>query len=141
MTAPTASDKSQIGLSTSAAADLDYLQEELKLVNRLDAYRLAVAVALRKELVPSEAALSRTTAYSATGTLDPDGQIRAAVLALRTDHDGRPYALVERLAEAGLRDIRTHVESGLPLREYLQAVGVAESATSTQAPEPDSPPA
>lgn len=112
-------DKVQLGLSADASADLDRIEEDLKLPDRVDGYRFAVAVALAKGLVPTPEKVSRGTSYSAMGTLDTDGSLRAAVLALRNDHDGRPYALIERLAEAGLRDLVTHLDSGLPLRDYL----------------------
>lgn len=117
--APAPEDKAQLGLSAEASADLDRIHDDLKLPDRIDGYRLAVAVALAKGLAPAPEKVSRTTAYNASGTLDTDGSMRAAVVVLRQDHAGRPYALVERLAEAGLRDLAAHLDSGLPLRDYL----------------------
>ena len=115
----TLEDKAQLGLSTEASADLDRIKDDLKLAERVDGYRFAIAVALAKGLAPTPERVSRGTSYSATGTLDTDGSLRAAVLALRDDHEGRPYALIERLAEAGLKDLVAHLDSGLPLRDYL----------------------
>lgn len=137
MTTPiTMQDKTQLGLSARAAEDLEFVKEHLSLPRGLDVYRLAVAAALAKHLDPTEENLSRTTAYNATGTLDLDGAIRASVLAVRADHRGRPYALVERLAEAGLRDIREHLENGLPIRDYFAAIhpGSDPSAGQTAPP-------
>lgn len=116
------SDKSQLGLSAEARSHLDRIAEELQLTERMDGYRFAIAAAIAKGLSPAGRDVSRTNAYNAAGSLDPDGQIKAAVLAVRDDHEGRPYALVERLAEAGLRDIFLHINSGHPIREYLTAV-------------------
>lgn len=118
-TETTPQDKTQIGLSRQAADDLEYIKDHLRLPRGLDAYRLAVAAAIARKLEPTDESVSRTTAYNATGTLDLDGAIRAAVIAIRSDHHGRPYALVERLAEAGLTEIREHLENGLPIRDYL----------------------
>lgn len=127
-------DKAQLGLSVQASADLEYIKENLSLLQRLDAYRLAVAAAIARKLEPTDENLSRTTAYNATGTLDVDGAIRAAVLAIRTDHDGRPYALVERLAEAGLREIREHLDNGLPIRDYLATMKFILATEEGQGP-------
>lgn len=121
-TEATPQDKSQLGLSVQASDDLGYIKDNLDLPRGLDAYRLAVAAAIARDLAPTDENVSRTTAYNATGTLDIDGAIRATVLAIRTDHNHRPYALVERLAEAGLRDIREHLENGLPIRNYLATI-------------------
>jgi hypothetical protein len=116
--AAAAEDRGQIGLSDAAAADREYIKDELGLRDLQDAYRLAVAVALAKNLPPAAENLRRTTAYGAA-VLDATGALRASVLALRDDHGGRPYALIERLAEAGLRDLAAHLNEGLPIRQYL----------------------
>jgi len=113
-------DRSQLGLSEQGIADREYIQEMLGLKDLQDGYRLAVAVALAKGLPPASEA-RRTTAYGAA-VLDNTGALRASVLALRADHGGRPYALLERLAEAGLRDIAAHLAAGLPIRQYLAAL-------------------
>lgn len=62
-----------------------------------------------------------TTTYSIQG-VDPEGVFRAAIEQVRPDHGGRPVALAERLAEAGITDLAAHLEAGKPMREYLQDV-------------------
>ncbi len=114
-------DRSQIGLSEQGALDREFIKEKLDLKDLQDAYRLAVAVARAKNLPPAGEDARRTTAYGAH-VLDSSGALRASVLALREDHAGRPYALMERLAEAGLRDIAAHLEEGRPIRQYLAAL-------------------
>lgn len=114
-------DRSQVGLSDQALADRDAIRERLRLREGQDAYRLAVAVALAKNLPPAPENARRTNAYG-TGSVDSRGELRAAVLALRDDHGGRPYALMERLAEAGLRDLAAHLGEGRPIRQYLAAL-------------------
>lgn len=116
-----AEDRNQLGLSEEGAADREYIKDALGLKDLQDAYRLAVAVALSKGLPPAPESTRRTTAYGAA-VLDATGALRASVLALRDDHNGRPYALIERLAEAGLRDLATHLNGGLPIRQYLAAL-------------------
>lgn len=114
----TRGDRTQIGLSEQGRHDRDAIKDVLDLGEGQDAYRLAVAVALSKRLAPADENARRTNAYG-TSSLDERGELRAAILELRDDHSGRPYALMERLAEAGLRDMAAHLDSGLPLRQYL----------------------
>jgi hypothetical protein len=123
----TGRDKPQLALSSDARRDLEYLQEQLALKDLVDAYRFAVAVALKKDLPPTDVGVSRTN-YIATSTLDSDGVIQAAVTELRADHDGRPYALVERLAEAGAADVAGFLRSGHPVREYLAQLADASQS-------------
>jgi hypothetical protein len=119
----------QVGLAQQAAADRDQIAEDLALPSGLEAYRLGVAVALAKNLPPADESARRTNAYGVSSVDTQDGAIRASILALRSDHVGRPYALMERLAEAGLRDLAEHLNAGLPIRQYLSALlpPVAES--------------
>lgn len=114
-------DRTQLGLTDAAAADRDEVTQALKLPSGVEAYRLCIAAAIAKRLDPTPESAKRTTAYG-VGTLDPDGSLRTAVLALREDHHDRPYALIERLAEAGLRDLADHLDRGLPIREYLESL-------------------
>jgi hypothetical protein len=118
---PALEDRSQIGLSEQAVEDREYIKDVLGLRDLQDAYRLAVAAALAKNLPPASENVRRTTAYGAA-VLDASGALRASVLALREDHGGRPYALIERLAEAGLQDLASHLREGLPIRQYLLAL-------------------
>lgn len=112
-------DRSQLRLSDEGAADREYIMSTLHLKDLQDAYRLAVVIALAKNLTPAAEEVRRTTVYG-SAVLDSSGALRAAVMALRGDHGGRPYALLERLAEAGLKDLSTHLRQGLPVREYLE---------------------
>jgi hypothetical protein len=118
---PLPEDRSQVGLSEQAIADRDAIRERLSLREGQDAYRLAIAVALAKNLPPAPENVRRTNTYG-TGSVDSRGELRAAVLALRDDHRGRPYALMERLAEAGLRDLAAHLDDGRPIRQYLASL-------------------
>lgn len=120
-------DRSQIGLSEQGMADREFVKDALGLRDLQDAYRLAVAAALAKNLPAAPEDVRRTTAYGAA-VLDATGALRASVLALREDHGGRPYALIERLAEAGLQDLASHLRDGLPIRQYLAEMVPASDA-------------
>ncbi len=128
-------DRNQLRLSDEGAIDRDYIGSALELKDLQDAYRLAVAIALAKNLPPASEDIRRTTAYGAA-VLDSTGGLRAAVLAIRDDHGGRPYALIERLAEAGLKDLAVHLREGRPIRQYLAPLIVSHTtgATGTQQP-------
>lgn len=111
-------DKAQLGLTDEARRRLQYITDRGGFNEMQDAYRLAVSIALAESLSPADSSLSRTT-YVNIGSLDPDGLLRQAVLTVREDHDDRPVALIERLAEAGIHRIHSHLESGKPLRDLL----------------------
>jgi hypothetical protein len=115
--APT--DRVQLRSSDEGKADRDYIKDHLGLAQGQDAYRLGVALAKNLPGAPEDA--RRSTVYGADD-VDVDGALRAAVLALRDDHGNMPYALIERLAEAGMRDLAVHLNEGLPIRTYLAAL-------------------
>ena len=111
-------DKTQLGLTLAAREQLDDVYSQGGFDDLQDAYRLAIAVALAQELVPTDAAASRNT-YVNIGGLDPDRSLRTAVLVVRDDHEDRPAAFIERLAEAGIAKIHKHLHEGKSLRELL----------------------
>jgi hypothetical protein len=113
-----AKDKVQPALTAEAREHLEEITKRGGFSDMQDAYRLATAIALAEQLAPADASLSRTT-YLNIGSLDPDGSLRNAVLAIREDHDDRPVALIERLAEVGIDRIRMHMDEGKPLRDLL----------------------
>jgi hypothetical protein len=120
-------DKNELGLTDEAREAADEVAEAGGFKERQDVYRLAIAAALLKNLAPTPEGISRRT-YIHVGGVDRDGAIRTAIMQLRDDHDGRPYALAERLAEAGIEDLHKHFHAGRPVREYLQSVGLASTA-------------
>jgi hypothetical protein len=122
----TPKDKSQPGLTAEAREQLEDIAKRGGFNDMQDAYRLATAVALAEGLSPADASESRTT-YLNIGSLDPDGSLRSAVLAIRDDHDYRPVALIERLAEAGIARIHSHLDGGKSLRELLATYAASPS--------------
>jgi hypothetical protein len=116
-------DKSQLGLSEKARAAADEVVDRGGFKLLQDAYRLAISIALAKGLEPAAENLSREN-YVNVGGLDQGGSIRTAIMQLRDDAGDRPYALAERLAEAGLEDLHVHLSAGRSLREYLESLNV-----------------
>ena len=112
-------DKTQLGLTDAARDKADDNQRVGGFKDRQDAYRLAVAIALAERLDPAPADVTRGN-YAGVGGVDPDGALRAATRELRDDHEGRPAALIERLAEAGIDRLHAEVHAGRSLRETLE---------------------
>ena len=119
-------DKAQVGLSSETDDKLKSLLEkdDGPFARDQDVYRLAVAIALAEGLDPAPESRSYDTKFAAGG-VDPDQALRSAIQYLRDDHDGRPAALMERLAEAGVERIYDHVDSGKALHELLTTVSPA----------------
>jgi hypothetical protein len=113
-----ASDKTQIGLSEKATDHLERLREDYAFRTEQDVYRMAIAVAIAADLPAAPEDVTRVTKYN-VGGLDPAGALTNAVRYLRTDHNGRPVAYMERLAESGLMYLFDHIDDGKPLGELL----------------------
>lgn len=126
-----AADKSQVAISEASRDLADEVVEKGGFADRQDVYRLAIAVALVKQLEPAPEDVGGRTNYLGTGSLDQDGSIRTAIVQLREEGRDRPYALAERLAEAGIAELRQHLNSGRSIREFLGSLtGEVSSQTS-----------
>ena len=112
-------DKTQLAMTEEAREKADEIVAAAGFKDRQDAYRLAVAIALAERLDPAPADVTRGN-YAADAGVDPDGALRAATRELRDDHEGRPAALIERLAEAGIDRLHAEVHAGRSLRETLE---------------------
>ena len=97
---PSGPDQTTLALTESAHRKLTAMKEEGHFAEMRDAYRLAIAVAMRAgDLAPKDQ--KRTRTYLNAGSLDPDGILRDAVLETY-GAEGQPYEVIERLAEAGI---------------------------------------
>jgi hypothetical protein len=123
-----AADKSQVAISGASRDLADEVVEKGGFADRQDVYRLAIAVALIRQLDPVPEDVGGRVNYLGTGSLDPDGSIRTAIMQLREEGRDRPYALAERLAEAGIADLHEHLNSGRSIREFLSGFGAANSS-------------
>jgi hypothetical protein len=125
-----AQDKNQLGLTDTAREEADYVVEHGGFDERQDVYRLAVAIALVKQLEPAPEDAGGRTTYINVGSLDPEGLIRTAIAHSREEAGERPYAFAERLAEAGIVDLHRHLHGGRSLGEYFAAL-VEENGEGT----------
>src|SRR5438874_7527609 len=111
-------DKVTVGLTAEGFRNLDALVETKWFDDGVDAYRLAIATALRHRL-PVVALTGVTTKYN-RGTLDKDGRVRTLISALAPEHAARPYEYAELLADAGLRFLKQRlVDEHLLLSEVV----------------------
>ena len=123
-----AADKSQVAISEAARDLADEVVEKGGFAERQDVYRLAIAVALVKQLEPAPEDVGGRVNYLGTGSLDQDGSIRTAIMQLREEGRDRPYALAERLAEAGIAELHQHLNSGRSVREFLGSLSGENSS-------------
>lgn len=121
----TKEDRKQIGLPRQAFPLLEELVKETPWFGQqLDAYRVAISVALARNIRPSK---EETTPYEtkfSTSSLDPDRELRELVLALAPECEDRPYDYAQRLANKGVRYLYNElVKRGRPLPEVLGSGG------------------
>lgn len=116
-------DRKQIGLPGNSSTLLDEIVRETPWFGQaLDCYRLAIGVALARELKPSgHDSDSYETKYS-TSSIDPDRTLRELVLALAPECGDRPYDWAQRLANKGIHFLHSElVQRGRSLTEVLGA--------------------
>jgi hypothetical protein len=95
-------DKITVGLTARGAAHLDEVMETGWFANELDAYRVAIAVAIAQGLVSQEGEMAGAKTKYNIGSLDSDGSLRQLLIALVHAAREKPYEYAERLADAGL---------------------------------------
>jgi hypothetical protein len=115
----TKEDRKQIGLPRTAFPMLEELVEETPWFRQqLDAYRVAISVALARNLKPSKEEPYETK--FSTSSVDPDRELRELVLTLAPECGERPYDYAQRLANKGVRYLHNElVKRGRPLPEVL----------------------
>lgn len=114
-------DVGTVGVSSRADAMMKEIVAESDWFQReLDVYRVAIAIALAKGLVPIPAVDGRTTKFN-VGTLDTtSGQVATLIRTLAPEHAERPYAFSQELAEAGILYLHQHlIEESLPIHKVL----------------------
>ena len=112
-----------VGLSTKRAEELDQLKEKGFINEKLDGYRIGVALALAHgEIAP--AGVTRDTTFMNIGSLDPHGELQAAVQALCVQEGEAVYRTVERLAEWGIEELvrLSAGEDVIPIARILSEV-------------------
>ena len=114
-------DVATVGVSNRADVMMKEIVAESEWFQReLDVYRVAIAVALGRKLVPIPSADGRTTKFN-VGTLEtPSGQVAALIRTVAPEHADRPYAFSQELAEAGILYLYQHlIEESRPIHKVL----------------------
>lgn len=119
-------DKAQIGLTPTGTLHLDRTMETGWFADRQDAYRVAIAVALSRDLAYKSVDMAGVvTAYNFSGGIDRDGLVRTLISILIPDEADTPAICAERLAHAGLAFLAEHlVDNEMMLHEVVGPVGV-----------------
>lgn len=113
-------DRVTVGVTPEGAENLAALMETGWFQDEMDAYRLAISIALAESL-DAGAVTGAQTKFN-VGTLDRDGRLSQLVTVLRDS--ARPYDQSERLAHAGLQLLRRRiVDDQMTLTEALGIVG------------------
>jgi len=105
------SEPTTIGLSESSHVKLKRLVGDNSFSEMRDAYRFAIALAIAANVNPPEIEGKKQT-FLNIGSLDPDGEIAAAISALRKDNEGSVYRFAEKLADWGVHELAKHADMG-----------------------------
>lgn len=100
-------DKVTVGLTAEGRAALAELMTTGWFRDEVDAYRVAIAVALSKGLVTDESRLKGVETKFNVGTLNRRDEVRQLLSRLVPEVSDRPIEYAERLADAGLRHLAT----------------------------------
>lgn len=116
-----------IGLSEKTHAVLTQMKEDGYLAEMADGYRLGIALALAKGVVPPEVPAPRKTVFS-VATIDPDQDVATAIRSLANLEGGSIYRMAERLAEWGINEIHTMFDGGpIDIADILRAANFKSS--------------
>jgi hypothetical protein len=109
-----------VGLPKASFAMLEELVDTTPwFAQQLDAYRLAVMLAVSRGWRPSTSAEGFETKFSVS-SLDPDGTLRDLVLSFVPEASARPYDAIQRLAVAGVAFLHQEVVvASRPVGEIL----------------------
>jgi hypothetical protein len=129
-------DKNTLGLTSDGQDDLTELVNTEWFEAEMDVYRLAVAVALGRDLDVSAEPLRGVETKWNVGSLDRDGQLKELIQASAPEVS-RPYEYSERLAEVGLRYLR---EGLVTARQTLSSVITSAEASEAEGDSDDEAP-
>lgn len=108
-----------VGVTEAGASALVRIMETGFFGTEMDAYKVAVALALRAGVRADESVTGVTTKWN-IGSLDPDGLLADLVDVLDRGGTGDPIDRAQRLADIGLSMLVTRlVDSGQTLSEAL----------------------
>lgn len=108
-------DKKNIGLSEAMSEKLKDLYDRKVFKQQLDGYRLAATIALYKGLDVKDRNLREDGGEYKNkfdvGAVDEEQIMRNAIREIYPDQEGKEYAYLEKLADAGIEIISNHEDS------------------------------
>lgn len=109
-TAPV-SERTQVRLSNKAHTILTQMKEDGYLAEMTDGYRLGIALALSMGADPKELSAENRN-FIAVSTLDPTGELAAAIRLLVNLEGQGVYGYAERLADWGIKEMQERFKGG-----------------------------
>ncbi len=122
-TTTTLSERTQVRLSNKCHAILTQMKEDGYLAEMTDGYRLGIAIALSMGAQPDELSVENRN-FIAVSTLDPTGEIAAAIRILVNLEGQSVYGYAERLADWGIKEMQTRFKGG-----FLDVASLMNRAT------------
>jgi hypothetical protein len=105
-------DLNKLSLSEDTHAKLQTLKEKKQFLEMKDAYRLGIALALSRKIVPDEIKPPKASGIYSVSQIDPDKSIALAITILMDTGNIPPYRWLERLAEWGIEELYKLWEKG-----------------------------
>lgn len=97
-------DINKLSLSLATSEKLQTLMEDGYFNEKLDAYRIGIALALNKQTKPLEIPSPKASGLYSLSQIDPDRSIENAIQLILCTND-TPYRWAERLAEVGICEL------------------------------------
>lgn len=118
-----ASERTQVRLSNKGHAILTQMKEDGYLAEMTDGYRLGIALALSMGITPDELSVESRN-FIAVSTLDPTGELAAAIRTLANLEGQGVYGYAERLADWGIKEMQERFKGG-----FLDVASLMASAS------------
>ncbi|HFU1223309.1 TPA: hypothetical protein ACGQPR_003147 [Citrobacter amalonaticus] len=106
-----ASERTQVRLSNKGHAILTQMKEDGYLAEMTDGYRLGIALALSMGITPDELSVESRN-FISVSTLDPTGELAAAIRTLVNLEGQGVYGYAERLADWGIKEMQERFKGG-----------------------------
>ncbi len=117
------SERTQVRISNKGHAILTQMKEDGYLAEMTDGYRLGIALALSMGATPDELS-AETRNFIAVSTLDPTGELGAAIRTLVNLEEQNVYGYAERLADWGIKEMQERFKGG-----FLDVASLMTSAS------------
>jgi hypothetical protein len=121
----TASERTQVRLSNKGHSILTQMKEDGYLAEMTDGYRLGIALALSMGATPDELSAENRN-FIAVSTLDPTGELSAAIRMLVNLEGQGVYGYAERLADWGIKEMQERFKGG-----FLDVASLMSAAAET----------